>query len=219
MNTATVGAVAEKSVSSATKQARVYANDGSFESVKAMLHSMAYKFTKRVTTLGLPMEYEDVFQELCLSYVQAKKTWKPEGGAKFITYCVYAAQNNFNEAIRKMARDREQMGMSSIDGFGYQDGFDYSDSESPLNWLENAKSAPSFSPEFRMQSAETMKQSLDGLSPIGKKFVGMLLKSEIYSNEPLVKLSEITKLCGIKGRELARLRVEIYQTFGVKWQM
>ena len=211
MNTATVNAVAGETVSPAAK---TYANDGSFDSVKDMLHKMAYRFTRRVEALGIPMTQEDVFQELCLSYVQAKKTWKPEGGARFVTYCVYAAQNNFNLAVKKMARERVEMGMTPIEDYKRGDP----DCSDPLEWLNTSASDESMSPDYRLLRAGAMSTASEGLSLMGTKFIHQVCKLELGGgNSSGQTLREIASKLGISGDELRRLKIEIRERFGVTW--
>lgn len=211
MTTATANPVAGETVSPATK---TYANDGSFESVKNMLQLMAGKFTRRVEALGLPMSYDDVFQELCLSYVHAKKAWKPEGGAKFITYCVYAAQNNFNLAIKKMARDRVEMGMNPIEAYSHNGEKE----DDPHEWITTSECEVSSSPDYRLERAASIMEASFGMSKTGKRVIAELLKNEFGLMGKKVKLSEIAQNLGIEGQELTRLKTEFRERFGVTWR-
>lgn len=213
MTTATVYAVAEGVLSSVTDKKK-FENDGSFDSVSQMIKSLAYKFYKRVQAINLPMDYEDVYQELCLSYVQAEKAWNPEGGAKFITYFTYSAQNNFNAAIRKMERDRVEMGMFSTDDFESED----EDGKSVIERMASAAAPETSSPDYwLMRESSFNKESMDKLSKSARKFIGVFIKTQLEQNAPDMKLSEIAKQLKIEGADLKRLKVEMFQTYGVKW--
>lgn len=216
MSTATVNTVAGEVVSPATKKPKTYANDASFESVKGMVIKMAGKFMRRVEALSLPMSYDDVYQELCLSYVHAHKAWNPEGGAKFLTYYVYSAQNNFNKAIAKMERDRVEMGMTPIEDFAQSSPDGECDA---LDWMHGTYDEIQ-DPAYRHQSVKEIvnhsASKVRTLSKGGKKFIRAFYESNLGGNP--MKLSEIAAKCDIQGDELQRLKVEIHKTFGVKWQ-
>mgnify|MGYP002040898335 FL=1 len=97
------------------KKGQRFANDGSYESVEAMLTRLAIKAFARVQALKLPMEFEDVRQEMDVYYLQAFKAWRPDGSAKFSSYCTTACMNNFRNRIEKLCEERVHLGMYSID--------------------------------------------------------------------------------------------------------
>lgn len=91
-----------------------FANDGSLASVERALHKVAIKCHARVMAMGLPMTFDDVHQEMLMSYVQAKAAWRPDGGALFVTYLITTCYRNFNVRISKMERDRAHLGLVSF---------------------------------------------------------------------------------------------------------
>lgn len=193
-----------------------FANDGSLASVGPMLKKLAYKSFARVQAMGLGMEYEDVHQEMMLSYVKAKEKWNPQGGALFSTYCTTVCLNNFNNAIKKMERDRRELGLVSASEFGSGD-------EEQGNLLENSMPANDIDlPEARLEKAQALRYNLDGLSHAAKKLVYRLLLSEQRSatdlREPPAKLRDLAKAAGVEGEELTRVKREILTKFGVKWR-
>lgn len=89
-----------------------FANDGSYESVRLLLHKIAGKCYRRVVAMGgLGMTIDDVIQEMNLSYVKALQTFDPERGVLFSTFLQTACFRNFNMAIERAERDRRELGM------------------------------------------------------------------------------------------------------------
>ena len=195
-----------------------FANDGSLESVDALLHKIAVRCYARVQAMSLPMDYDDVVQEMRLTYVKVKKTWNPQGAALFSTYCTFACMNNFNAAIRKMERDRKEMGMVSVDGIMTDQDGDSTDS--PLSYFESASCPRSASPEYRMESAQQMAENLASLSASARQLVRTLLASERKTDEegtrPLTLRAAVAEV-GLEGPELRRVKLELLKKFGVSW--
>lgn len=85
-----------------------FANDGSLASVDDLLRKIAIRCHKRVMAMGLGMDYDDVLQEMYVSYVKARSKWNAQdkSGAKFGTYCTAVCINNFNHAIKRIELQR-----------------------------------------------------------------------------------------------------------------
>ncbi len=88
-----------------------FANDGSYKSVEALLYKVAYRCFARVQAMGIGMTFDDVMQEMNLSYVMAKEQWNPERGVLFSTYLTTACYRNFNERIRRAEVERRNLGL------------------------------------------------------------------------------------------------------------
>lgn len=86
-----------------------------FEDHNGLLH----KFTKsgfgRLRGMDIDIDYEDVFQENCVSFVRAKQTYNPEAGISFSAYMGRAVWNNFNKLAEKLERERDELGMVSVE--------------------------------------------------------------------------------------------------------
>lgn len=93
---------------------RMYANDGSFESVDRLLAKIAIKCFARVQAMNLGMTYDDVRQEMNVSYLMAKKLWEPGRGVLFSTYLTTACYRNFNDRIRKAETERRHLGLVNM---------------------------------------------------------------------------------------------------------
>lgn len=91
-----------------------YANDGSFESVDRLLAKVAGKCFARVQAMGLGMTFDDVRQEMNVSYLMAKRLWNPDRGILFSTYLTTACYRNFNDRIRKAETERRNLGLVNM---------------------------------------------------------------------------------------------------------
>lgn len=189
-----------------------FANDGSFGSVDNLLRKLSIKCFARVQAMGLGMEIDDVYQEMCLSYVRAKSAWNPQGGALFSTYCTTVCFNNFNNAIKKMERDRRELGLQSIQDFNQGDG-----EQDPLEFMDSQEGAPSDSPSYRLERAQALKDSMVTMSASAKRLIALLLQNETRGGAASLKLRELAKQAGIEGDELRRVKLEILKKFGVTW--
>lgn len=197
-----------------------FANDGSFESVEKMLRKMTVACTARVEKIGLPMTGEDVWQELQLAYLHAKSKWTPDGGSLFSTYCTIVCNNNFNQAIKKMARERTEMGMVTESEMA-QGGDD-----SEENWQSYEMMAGqildegSTGPDMRLQRVAQLRANLDGLSINARRLIAQLLQAERGEYQPgeePMKLSQMAEQAQLTGDDLKQVKKEIAKRFGVRW--
>lgn len=192
-----------------------FANDGSLESVSDLLHKVAMTCYARVMSMGLSMNFDDVHQEMLLSYVKAKAKWNPEGEAVFNTYCKIVCENNFNHAIKKMERERHELGMVSINSLcSNEDG----SADDPMELMLAAAGSLRDRPEYRMEQAGEMRANMARLSPGAKKLVSALLSAERPNISPAPRLRDLASMVGLDGDELHRVKKEILRTFGVTWQ-
>lgn len=197
----------------ATKNER-FANDGSYASVEALLYRLAMKCYARVQAMGLGMEFDDVLQEMHVSYVKSTHKWNAQGGALFSTYCQTVCMNNFNNAISKMARER---GTLLISNEGEFCGAAYEDETGQANFMDSQAAPYGDSPEARLEGAQAMQQKLASLSQGGRRLIGLLLRAERDPGVITPKLRELARIARLEGDELRRVKIEILNTFGVRW--
>jgi DNA-directed RNA polymerase specialized sigma24 family protein len=212
-----------------------FANDGSLESVERQLHKLAIKFNARVQGMGLSMTFDDVLQEVHVSYVLARAKWNPEGGARFSTYCQTAATNNFNERIARMARERRVLGMVPTSQLLQDTDMSDSDARSHTSGLVNyeperhpgdpeVKAHPEDSheerqgdsPEMALQRKQERDARVRGLSKNARQLVKKLIVASERSSAP-PSLRQIAADMNLDPVEMRRMKVEILSTFGVKW--
>lgn len=193
-----------------------FANDGSLESVEGMLRKLAAKCFARVSAMGLGMDYDDVLQEMRLSYVKAKATWNPNkevNGRKtlFVTYCQTACQNNFNIAIKKMERERREFGMFSYDAIQDDDG-------ELITGGVDMVGEDNVRPEYDLERRQAMNAAFSRLSPSARRLVTELLRYEAMDLKTEPRLGDIARMCQITGEELRRVKLEILKVYGVHWR-
>lgn len=224
-----------------TQPTREYANDGSYESVRRQLHKLAFRCFARVQAMGLGMTYEDVLQEMNLTYVRALKTWNPQGGSRFLTYLTTACINNFNDRIRKPELERRELGMVNMTDMrrvGNEDDdeldpmelFDareaqtltvdvtfFGDFDNPGSTQAGAQAlAPLHAnPEQVLESRQVAREGMRQLTDRSRALVVELIRAA-HAGEDLPRLSELAERRGISATELRRIRAEITQAFGVK---
>lgn len=190
-----------------------FANDGSLESVEAMLIKQAASYySTRVLPQGLPMEFDDVLQVLKMAYVKARAKWSPEK-ARFNTYCYTVARNEFNRYVERMAADRAKMGMESIDDLAPSS----EDGGGPRDGYERfaAEDAEESGPEAVRARREAMRERLAALSPITRKLIAALLQNEMDRNAKPLTLRELAVHMGLAGPSLVQVQREIAIKLGV----
>jgi DNA-directed RNA polymerase specialized sigma24 family protein len=84
-----------------------------FEDHEPLLHTMTRKCFGRLVQMNPSADYEDLFQELCVAFVRAQKTYDPTKGISFTAYMGRAVYNEFNGMMDKIARDNEAIPMIS----------------------------------------------------------------------------------------------------------
>jgi len=215
-----------------------FANDGSYESVRRTLMKLAFKCHARVRAMGLGMDYDDVLQEMNLTYVRAFALWKPDQGVKFNSYLTTACLNNFNERIRKPARDRSILGLVNmsdmrrfeVDGedLDPMEMFDAQDSQAlsvdstmfeGMNLDDGTEHAEALAPmhanpEVIVEHRQNMRAGMKQLTPAARAMVVELLRAA-YAGEDIPRITWVAAREGVTQAELRRIRVELSKTFGV----
>lgn len=69
-----------------------------FEDYDRLCHKIAHKETNRLNAQGVRAEYEDVYQDVCLTWIKAAEKFEPDRGFRFSTYLTTAAQNNLRRS-------------------------------------------------------------------------------------------------------------------------
>lgn len=201
-----------------------FANDGSYASVQAQLHQLAMKCYARVQAMGLGMDFDDVLQEMNLSYVRAHKTWDPAKGVRFSTYCQRACLNNFNQRIERQVNERANLGMVSVEdmmGRGGEEGGDGDSYEYLLgqcHHLGDGMGDVVESAEDQLGRLQEARARLARLTNGSKRLVLALLMDERdKENLAGAKLRDLAEKIGLRGEELKHTKREIRAVFGVVW--
>lgn len=102
-----------------------------FEDHLGLLHKFARGGFARLCSLGVDLDYEDAFQECCVSFVKAQKTYNPDAGVGFSAYMGRAVINNFNRYAEKVIREHLGLGIVHIEDIvselddGFRDPYDF----------------------------------------------------------------------------------------------
>jgi DNA-directed RNA polymerase specialized sigma24 family protein len=121
---------------SRSKENEKYANDGSYESVRLLIEKLARKAYTRAVSMGVyGFEYEDILQEMNLTYVKCLSGWNNNRGVLFSTYLTTACYHNFGNMFRESERSRKHLGMLK-----FSDLTDSEDSHKMQDYLSNQSS-------------------------------------------------------------------------------
>jgi RNA polymerase sigma factor (sigma-70 family) len=82
---------------------------------QGLIHTVCKKVSGRVKSAHIPMEYEDIFQELSIIFLKALAKFDVDRGGKFSTYFIRSAYNRLNKIIEKEAGLQIGLGLISID--------------------------------------------------------------------------------------------------------
>jgi RNA polymerase sigma factor (sigma-70 family) len=94
-----------------------------FKKHEALIHKFARKGYGRLMEMNVVIDYEDVFQEMCLAYTKATSKYDASKGITFSAYMGRVIWNEFNKFV-----EREQLeNYVSLDGFGSEDEGDEAD--------------------------------------------------------------------------------------------
>jgi len=193
-----------------------FANDCSWASVENMLKKFAFKAGRRLADMGLSgWDEEEIMAQLRLGYVQALNKFDATKGILFSTYCFRVCVNNFNDAIKKQEREREQFGMISYEDIAPE--MDDGDDHDPLESMREGTDVQT-SAEEALVAREEFQERMRGMSQGARRLITALLTAErIMDREPAPKLRELAASCGLQGDELRQVKQEILQKFGVRW--
>ena len=79
-----------------------------------LVHSLARKGHARLMSAGVALDYEDVFQEMSVTFLKAYKMFDASKGFRFSTYFYMAGLNRLNVWAQKMIEERLKHGVVSI---------------------------------------------------------------------------------------------------------
>jgi RNA polymerase sigma factor (sigma-70 family) len=194
-----------------------YVNDGSYKSIERQLEKLATMFFGRSSAIGIAMDREDIVQELRISYLKARNSWKEDGGSRFSTYFQTCACRHFNHRILKEETERSELGMGSMSaliekwgGGGDEDSGDIPHSVEMAMGTEE-------SPQDSRERTQNMHARLARLSLDSRMVVMKLLIAE--RDRSNANLGDICLEMQITGSRLRAVRVEFLAEFDVKWMI
>lgn len=73
-----------------------------FEEHHKLLLKLAHQVHRRAFAAGAAsVQFEDVFQEICIAWCQARDAWEPEYNVPFVAFLVRGARNHINRWVGK----------------------------------------------------------------------------------------------------------------------
>lgn len=137
--------------------------DGTWEGSVQYLHKLCNQAMKKARQHRLHLEYDDLFQEASLSFMDCRKTFNPDKGVKFITYLGYAVINRLNRITGDCIKT--QMGLStiSIDNAKDEDGATLHE--------QIADDQPGA--EEMLEREQCLQQRMARLSPVARMVINM----------------------------------------------
>lgn len=86
-----------------------------FHKHERLIGKFARKGHSRLLGVGVVIEFEDVFQEMCVAFVKAADKFNPDLGFQFSTYLGRAVLMEFNKFADRLIAERMELGMHSVD--------------------------------------------------------------------------------------------------------
>ena len=98
---------------SPVNQSRGYSTN--YEDHVGLLHKLAKRGYAWLEAAHSHLDYEDVYQEMCVGFVKAVEKWNPERGITFSAYMGTAAWNNFIKVAKKRIDEKVGLNVVSYD--------------------------------------------------------------------------------------------------------
>lgn len=80
-----------------------------------LIHKFARKAYGRLEQARVIIDYEDVYQDMCVTFTKASQKWNPEAGVSFTAYLGTSIWNEFNKFAEKEINFNMKLGMRSVD--------------------------------------------------------------------------------------------------------
>jgi len=148
------------------------------ENYERLLHQQARACYGRLQQAGVPIDYEDCYQEMLLAYCKAVQGYDPTKGM-FSTYLVWACRWEFNRKSEKMIAERVEHRVMSLEDIGNYDL--RGDEVDALEFLD--VDSDEFTPEEALSRRQQVTRMMDALSP----HAAMVLKLLRKPSRPLLR--------------------------------
>lgn len=87
-----------------------------------LIHKLCHRAYRRTSSLGLSLDFDDLVQEACVTWMRCEKKFNPEAGFYFTTYLGTAVNNRLNQVIDRHCRTEVAVGGQSLDAPIDEDG-------------------------------------------------------------------------------------------------
>lgn len=136
-----------------------------FDDHTGLVHNFARKGWGRMLAAHVNVEYEDVFQEMSVTFTKAVRTFDPSKGVAFTSYMGRAIWNDFNRYAQKHIDERMQLGLVSMDNIEGEDD----------NYFAESLASDERTPEESLERKQDMLEKLRALSPTAKFLAAQLI--------------------------------------------
>ncbi len=186
---------------------------------EGLVRNMARKALGRLIENRVVVDFEDVYQDMCVSFVKAAQTYDPDRGITFSAYMGRAAYNNFNRTAERMINDARicPITVEAIEDLATIQGGD--NTELSQSALEVLSQDTIESAEESYARKETMRETLALLSPTTRSVIAELLFSADAEEVEPIFSRRLTMVCtkhGLDSKGVAKLRKEIHSKLGVR---
>lgn len=186
------------------KKGRAYST--AFEDHKQLIHQMARKGYLRLQGAHISIDYEDVFQEMCVTYAKAVNKYNPEYGVTFTAYLGRAIWNEFNSFAEREITHKIELCSVSIEGALA------SSEDSDIDLYEVLPSDEP-TPEQILEAKQRNKLCKDKKT---RAFVAELIKTVADPNAPEdVSFTGVARKAGLM-KDRKKIKHDIYEIYGIK---
>jgi len=160
---------------------------------QGLVHLVTRKISGRVKSCNIPMEYEDIFQELSMVFINAWDKFDKDRGQKFSTYFTSSAYYTMNRMINKESKMYIELGLISLDQDATIDGDDG-------GGFGDSIPCPSLTPEEKAICDNLFDRHYKSMSKNAKKVLEWFINPPDYLLKEIDMRNEKAKL----GRSLGK---------------
>jgi DNA-directed RNA polymerase specialized sigma24 family protein len=136
-----------------------------------LVHQFARKGWGRMIAAHVAVEYEDVVQEMSVTFTKAVRAYDPEKGITFSAYVGRAIWNDFNRYAQKHIDEQMGLGLRSVEQVTVEGG----DHESNIF---DAISSPDRGPEEALERKQEILENLRSLTPTARFIAAQLISPD-----------------------------------------
>lgn len=161
-----------------------------YEDHIGLIRKLALRGWGRLTEANVHVDFDDVVQDMTLTYVKAADKYNPDHGVTFSAYLGRAIWNQFNKFAEKEIRVQADLKLVRFEQLG--DAVEDSDDGSVYESIASDE----WTPEQYVEAAQQFRENMKSLGPTAKFIVSKLLNP----TNDLMEALELAK----RNAELAR---------------
>jgi len=164
-----------------------------FEQHQALIHKFARKGYGRLVQANVIIDYEDVYQEMCVTFTLALSKYDPSKGISFSAYFGRAIWHQFNRFAEREIQEKVDICSASIDDMASS-----GEDDSKMDFYEVVDSGQPSPEEILSSRQEAMERNAKCRSTVSKIFIRELMNPSKKVLDALAQQEEEIK--GIDGR-------------------